>query len=269
MRHQRATGSNRLSLYVYPAISAVVARWFTGCGYSNAGLTLGKLRWYVYGWSVSLAMCVFVFSAEWVIGAAKFDLSLERLAALGPTDSAPVEPPEGFTKQQFVLVLAMANLTVMNIPGILLGFGKEFGWQGYLFPSLLLLGRIRAFVVVGFVWWAWHLLLAFIQPAQDQTTLAVVSTHLFGLLGAIFYGVVLVWIRYASGSIFPVALAHISFNNVTAAGVILMDLNPSTQPLLNTTAAALVGALLWKFKAWQVVPHRDYSERLDTSIDDD
>ena len=86
--------------------------------------------------------------------------------------------------------------------------------------------------------------------------MAVVSTHLFGLAGAVCFGAVLVWIRYASGSIFPVALAHISFNNITAAGVILMDLNPMAQPVLNMTAAALACGLLWRFKAWEVVSQR-------------
>jgi hypothetical protein len=32
-----------------PPISAVIAHWFTGSGYSNAGLRIGKLRWYAYG----------------------------------------------------------------------------------------------------------------------------------------------------------------------------------------------------------------------------
>jgi membrane protease YdiL (CAAX protease family) len=199
-------------------------------------------------------MCVFVFAVAWMIGAAKVDLNLERLAGLNPATTSPVELPEGLSEQQFVLLLAVANLTVVNIPGVLLGFGEEFGWRGYLFPCLLPLGRMRAFVLVGFVWWAWHLPLSFIQPADSRTTMEVLSTHLFGLAGAVCYGAVLVWIRYASGSIFPVALAHISFNNITAAGVILMDLRAEAQPLLNMTAAALVCAVLWRFKAWDVVP---------------
>ena len=53
-----------------------------------------------------------------------------------------------------LVIAAIANLTVMNVPGILLGLGEEFGWRGFLLPRLLPMGRLRAILVVGFIWWA-------------------------------------------------------------------------------------------------------------------
>jgi membrane protease YdiL (CAAX protease family) len=35
-------------------------------------------------------------------------------------------------------------------------FGEEFGWTGYLLPSLLPLGRWRAVSIYGVIWGLWH-----------------------------------------------------------------------------------------------------------------
>lgn len=35
-------------------------------------------------------------------------------------------------------------------------FGEEFGWTGYLLPSLLPLGRWRAVGIYGIIWGLWH-----------------------------------------------------------------------------------------------------------------
>jgi membrane protease YdiL (CAAX protease family) len=40
---------------------------------------------------------------------------------------------------------------------IVLGFGEEYGWRGYLLPRLLPLGEVPGTLVLGVIWWAWHL----------------------------------------------------------------------------------------------------------------
>lgn len=109
--------------------------------------------------------------------------------------------------------MALASLTIANVPMILAGLGEEFGWRGYLWPKLLPLGVWPAFIIIGLVWWASHLPLGLLAPSSVKVS---VPLSIFdGIIGAVFFGAVLGRLRYASCNIFPVALAHIAYNNAS------------------------------------------------------
>lgn len=67
------------------------------------------------------------------------------------------------------------TLNVVGLLGLLLllevvvAFGEEYGWRGYLLPRLLPLGEIRASLALGLIWSLWHipvLLAGVIYPGQ-------------------------------------------------------------------------------------------------------
>jgi CAAX protease family protein len=73
------------------------------------------------------------------------------------------------------------NLLILGVPvTALLTLGEEYGWRGYLLRKLLPLGEVKAGVVVGVIWGAWHLpaLLAGLNyPGQNTwLVLAVFGT---------------------------------------------------------------------------------------------
>jgi membrane protease YdiL (CAAX protease family) len=47
-------------------------------------------------------------------------------------------------------------LALLLIPEIIVSFGEEYGWRGYLLPRLMPLGEIKASLIVGVVWALWH-----------------------------------------------------------------------------------------------------------------
>jgi hypothetical protein len=48
-------------------------------------------------------------------------------------------------------------LALLLIPEIIVSFGEEYGWRGYLLPRLMPLGEIKASLILGVVWSLWHL----------------------------------------------------------------------------------------------------------------
>jgi uncharacterized protein len=57
-----------------------------------------------------------------------------------------------------IILLSMGLNTIIIGPflGILIAFGEEFGWRGYLLPELESLGRKKAAFWVGIIWGLWH-----------------------------------------------------------------------------------------------------------------
>jgi membrane protease YdiL (CAAX protease family) len=57
-----------------------------------------------------------------------------------------------------VIMLTMALNTVAIGPflGLIIAFGEEYGWRGYLQTELTRLGRIRGVFLLGVIWGIWH-----------------------------------------------------------------------------------------------------------------
>jgi uncharacterized protein len=48
------------------------------------------------------------------------------------------------------------TVVVGPILGLIIAFGEEFGWRGYLQTELNRLGRIRGTFILGVIWGIWH-----------------------------------------------------------------------------------------------------------------
>ena len=67
-------------------------------------------------------------------------------------------------------LLSLLPLTLVTDTGPL---GEEFGWRGFALPRLLKRRRsLVAALVLGVIWWAWHLPTFFI-PALSQHQLSI------------------------------------------------------------------------------------------------
>jgi membrane protease YdiL (CAAX protease family) len=106
---------------------------------------------------------------------------------------------------------------------LLLAFGEEIGWRGYLLPRLLSLGRTRALLVSGLLHGLFHLPLILLTPFYHGLGSRWIVVPLFLLaltIAGIWYG----YLRLTSQSVWPAAIAHTSlnlsleqFNNATIA----------------------------------------------------
>lgn len=107
--------------------------------------------------------------------------------------------------------LAVILVPVMVLVTIVLAFGEEAGWRGYLLPLLQTrLSALSASLVVGVVWFLWHIPLLYL-PGQ-QTGGKAFPIVLFGAT-VILSSVLYTWLyNNTRGSVLAVTLLHAGLN---------------------------------------------------------
>ena len=241
-------------LMMMPAIGASLMRkWITKEGFENSGLRIGKKKYYLIAWLLSVATICATYGITILTGFGKVHLTEEeivtRIKELGETYGAQISiptPPPGISLISFLALLAIGNITIFLIPAIIFGFGEEFGWRSYLLPKLLRFGRLKAFLLVGFIWWLWHIPLTMLTSLPAKSVTEAITLSLSGLVSTTLMGIVLAWLFYASESIFPAALAHITFNQANTALVVFISFNPLVFNMILTMILLLIALVLYR-----------------------
>jgi membrane protease YdiL (CAAX protease family) len=108
---------------------------------------------------------------------------------------------------------ALLNLIINIVIISLYAVFEEVGWRGYMLPHLGGDGSMRAALVVGFLHGVWHLPLMLLTTAYNPAGNRLITVPLFLaiLTGA---GVIYAYLRWTSGSLWPVIIAHGTLNAV-------------------------------------------------------
>jgi len=179
---------------------------YSRSGWENLGLTRLGLRY--WGWAVvgpALTLGI-TYSIVWStnLGHPQWS-SLQALLT-----------PDG----------ALNFLTNFGV-SFMAALAEEIGWRGYLLPNLLSIGRVRAMLLTGFLHGVWHLPLILLSPyyhAEGNRWIVVTLFVLTLTAAGLFYG----YLRLASDSVWPVALAHTVFN------ILWLVLTQMTIPITST-----------------------------------
>lgn len=139
------------------------------------------------------------------------------------------------------------------VVGLLLSLAEEIGWRGYLLPRLATIMRGSwAALATGAAHAAFHL------PALLLTTvyqsagarIVVVPTVMVTITAA---GVFYAWLRRAGGSIWPVALAHSTFNTAFGYGAAaVVALSPAALAYVTTETGVVTMLLAAATAAWLI-----------------
>jgi membrane protease YdiL (CAAX protease family) len=103
-------------------------------------------------------------------------------------------------------LLSLLPLTLVKDTGPL---GEEFGWRGFALPRLLKRHRpLAAALILGVIWWAWHLPTFFI-PALSQHQLSI---PVF-LMNSLALSVIMTWLyQRTQGDLLLMILVHLAAN---------------------------------------------------------
>ena len=134
---------------------------------------------------------------------------------------------------------------VLNLAvGVVLGFGEEVGWRGYMLPRLAAIGIVPAMLLVGLAQGIWHLPVLLLTPYYHSGGNALIVVPLFLItltLAGIFYGYLRVW----TGSVWPVVIAHAVYNFVWNVGSeFVQSPSPTTMEYIGGESGVLVIAAL-------------------------
>jgi membrane protease YdiL (CAAX protease family) len=248
-----------------PAIAALITRGFFYEGrFRDAHLRLGKIRDYFAFWAVGIGITLVSLGMFTVLGSVTWDFTgqsfLQRMAEqlqLESADDLQETLPDGMTPEIMLWLFFAGGLTTFNLlPGLIFGWGEEFGWRGFLFPALYRIRPWLAFVAGGAIWYVWHLPLGFIQPDPPTfSALESVLNHLALLVASMAAFFFFAYVYVKSRSIWVVSLAHVTQNN--AASSFSYFLEVESQFLANLGLAltiVLVAAGLWITGEWREIP---------------
>ncbi len=139
--------------------------------------------------------------------------ALNALFGLGPASLAPIGAPPGLSSQTFLILGGVQSVLLAPVLAIVIAFGEEYGWRGYLQSELVKLGRVRGVLLVGVIWGAWHwplILMGWSYPGYPLPGLVLTALFTTGL------AVVLGFAVLKTGSILLAAYLHALNDQVTA-----------------------------------------------------
>jgi hypothetical protein len=210
------------ALTLVPAVSALLVRVFVErSGFRDAGLRWGRgVRWYLVAWLLPIALGWTATLLSLVFRQAQYDPYLAELMARMQLTfpNMRLSSPEAVR-----LGLIISSLSYVIIPSTIGAFAEEFAWRGYLLMRLRPLGALPAAAVTGLTWGLWYAPLVSLGYASPQHPLIGIPLVVgFCALS----GVVLAWLRLASGSVFAAAVGRGAFKG------------PAQTPLAFTTGRA-------------------------------
>jgi len=108
------------------------------------------------------------------------------------------------------LVAGFLNTTIIGpLLGLVIAFGEEYGWRGYLQGELVKLGRVKGVLWVGVIWGVWHApAVAMGHNYPGHPVLGPLAFLIFNLFLSIFLG----YLMLKTGSVWLAAFMHAVLN---------------------------------------------------------
>jgi membrane protease YdiL (CAAX protease family) len=215
-----------IGIVVGPPIASIL---LTGVGFGRTGLAEVLSR--LFTWRVGARWFAFAFLATPVLAGA-------ALFALLPVSSHFMPGILASDDKSAVLFGALAA-------GLVAGILEEIGWTGFATPRLLpRYGVVKTGLIVGFLWGAWHYIVAVVGSGTESGEFSVdlfLPQILFYVAVLPAYRVLMVWVYDHTRSLLVAMLMHASLTGFVL--FILMPLDMEGSPLL--AWYAIFAASLW------------------------
>lgn len=209
----------RASLGMFgPAVGALLSTWIHREPGHDLGLKLGAAPPYLFAYLLPPLLVAAGIGLSAALRYQHFDL-VANWAALGNRQPAAA----GAAAQQAAFTGLLSQLALAATIGVLVNCffaaGEELGWRGYLLPHLG--NGPGAAVRVGVIWGLWHAPLI----ALDGAEFGVRSWWVAPLfcLNTIPIAMVMAWLRWRSGSVWPAVVMHAGINAYAGLWVLLLS----------------------------------------------
>lgn len=239
-----ALGAVPLGLGLLGLILLLVLRRVGGKdAFAALGMAGGKARsWLLFG----LALGAF-----W--GLVTLLLALLHLGR--PANVALLTPP-GMPTTAFVALALVQGIVLGPFLGLIITFGEEYGWRGYLQGELVKLGRARGVALLGVIWGLWHtpvILMGYNYPGYPLLGTLMMTAF------TVLLSFVLAYAMFKSGGFWIAAFLHALTNQAAAtlATVVYAPGNPiwgSSIGVLGLALGAVAVLLILRDPLWREKP---------------
>jgi len=228
-----------LPIMAMPALGAILtAKLITREGLGGMFIRFGSWKMYVLTGLLVPACFVLVYALTALLGFGQPDWNLDYFKSLFVASGVPV--PEMPDTRLVLLAVFFASLTVGTLFNALFCFGEELGWRGYLLPKLMPLGKVKAYLLMGVIWSAWHWPLVWVGFTYNQPGSLLALLAFTGLTTGL--GIYLNELTLRHQSSILAGWVHGVFNT-QKLGVWFL-LFPQVSPYLGGYAG-LIGLLVW------------------------
>lgn len=179
--------------------------------------------------------------------------ALNAFFGLGGTKLAPPATPPGLSPSTFLILAALQSVLLAPILAIVIAFGEEYGWRGYLQSELLKMGRVRGVLLLGVIWGVWHwplILMGYNYPGHPLLGIVLMTLYTTGLAVVLGYAVL------RSGSVLLAAYLH-ALNNQVVNFIVAMGFKPFDTAfsfgigIFGIATLALVAILVLRDPIWR------------------
>jgi membrane protease YdiL (CAAX protease family) len=178
---------------------------------------------------------------------------LNGIFGLGQANLAPLPTPPGLSPETFLIIGAVQSVLLAPILAIVIAFGEEYGWRGYLQSELFKIGRRRGVLLLGVIWGAWHwplILMGYNYPGHPLLGLLLMALYTTGLAVVLGYAVL------KSGSVLLSSYLH-ALNNQVVAFIVALGFKPFDNAfsfaigIYGIVTLAIVAFLLLRDPVWR------------------
>jgi membrane protease YdiL (CAAX protease family) len=138
-----------------------------------------------------------------------------------------------------LLIMGLQNLVLAPFLGLLIAFGEEYGWRGYLQGELIKMGKVRGILLLGVIWGLWHapvIMMGHNYPGYPLLGILVMTLYTIGLGFFLGYAVL------KSGSVWLAAFLHALNNSV--ASLLMVAVYKPDDPVFSF-GVGLYGIVIW------------------------
>ncbi len=147
-----------------------------------------------------------------------------------PVDMAMLQAQaaiSGMSYSVFMIIVAAQTLILGPLLGLVVTFGEEYGWRGYLQSALIKIGKVKAVLLVGIIWGVWHM--PIIWMGYNYPSQPILGSFLF-VLYCIGLAFILGYAVLKTKAVWLAAFLHALFNQSISyfMGVIYTPIDTAT-----------------------------------------
>ncbi len=194
-----------------PTLAMILTRYVTKEGFAVTGkdsmllgISFKDKKWIYY------LIAVFLPWIYFELGNGLFALISGAFDINNPYFLGVEKGEESLVFIQPIIMIVSATLVSFD------AFGEEAGWRGYMMPKMMkLFGVKKAILVGGIIWGIWHWPLTCVGHNFGTDYWGYPFTGFAAMcILCIFIGIILAYITYKSGSIWPATILH-AVNNAS------------------------------------------------------